>query len=510
MGLETLAIFASAALSQAGAATFVANAAFFAISNVGTVAITLGSAAFQIQQQQAMQRALAANNQDAGFQQAIKQAIPRQRLLIGETTTAGATFFAKSDPPYTWYGYAFAGHKVDGLQSLIINNNLVFLDEDGFATSTPFRDGSNWYIKASFRNGDIDQAIDPIIAADFPDMPSTFRQRGHATLVIKRYHGYGADINAKNEDHTRVFGDGGQFNPLARIRGALCYDPRQTGHVLSDSSTHEFSRNAFITMARAMTHKWPDMQYFDQDRLDWDKIAEGADICDKWEFDRNGIPFRRYTADGVIQSGDDPAAFLEEFRKCFDGNYNLERGKIYATAGDARLPQATFHINMMTGGFEYQPERSSATLVNTVKPQFISLDRNYQTVKGPVLKRTDLITLDNQPLEQTINLAFVEGDPRAQRHAHYTLARGRAGRSLSVGATMEARDWKVGLPYRVDLPEPFNRVNGIYELKGKTWNANMRGYQLVFIQDTSERFADAPNYEQEFELDDDTLSAEAA
>ncbi|MEO1750006.1 MAG: hypothetical protein AAFR27_15575, partial [Pseudomonadota bacterium] len=293
MGIETLAASISLAALNAGLSSAFASGLFTVLTTVGPALITTtASVGFSLAQSARARQNIRPLNQDAGFQQVVRQSIPAQRLLLGTPTTAGALFFAKGDPPYTWYGYVLAAHKTDGLDSLFINNERVFLDADGLATSTPFKDGDNVYIEASFRNGDINQAIDPIIARDFPDMPTTFRQRGHTTLVVKRTHGFGGDINAKNEDHRRVFGDTGQFDPLVRLRGALVFDPRKAGHVLSDESTWSHSENAALCFARALTFKWPDMQFFDSNRLDWDKIAEAADECDRWEIDRDGKSFR--------------------------------------------------------------------------------------------------------------------------------------------------------------------------------------------------------------------------
>lgn len=481
-------------------------------SSIGGLAVS--AASFGVQsylRAQAMNGLSALNNENTGIQQQIRQAIPPQRLLLGRTTTSGALFFGKYDPPYTWYGLLLASHKVDGLEKLIINNTEVFLDGDGYATSTPYRDGSNIYLEVSFRNGDIDQAIDPIVARDFPDMPTTFRQRGHATLVVKRTHGFGANTEEKNEDYRRVWGDTSDFNPLARLRGAQVHDPRRPDSVLADPSTWTWSDNLALCMARYMTHAWPDMTLFNTARLEWDQIAAAADECDKWEVDRNGNAFRRYTANGVVQSTDNPFDVIEALKLAMNGDLVIDRGKIYPVAGAKRDPEATFHIGMLIGGFEFQRERSTDSMVNVVKTRFVSPDRNYQTVEGPVLRDAAAITADGAPFEATISLPFVEGDPRAQRLAYYTKAQARKGRSLTCGATLEARNWSVGKTYRVDLPgTAFARVNGVYKLIGKAWNPDLRGYQLSLIEDAPERFDDAPAAEVDFTLDEDVQAAEAA
>jgi len=516
MGIDPVSIGISIGFAafNAGAGVAVTNAIIGGVSLLGTyggIALTAASIGVQSYlQSRAAQGLGALNNENTGLQQQIRQAIPPQRLILGRATTSGALFFAKYKAPYTWYGLLLAGHKVGGFDSMFINNTELFLDGSGYATSTPFRDGSNIYIEASFRDGDIDQAIDPIIARDFPDMPSSFRQRGHATLVIKRTHGFGGSIEAKNEDHRRVFGDSGQFNPLVRFRGALVHDPRRAGSVLEDPTTHEWSDNAALCLARFLTHRWPDMTLFNTARLDWDQIASAADECDKWEVDRNGLTFRRFTANGVVQSTDNPFDVIEALKLAMNGDLVLDRGKIYPVPGAKREPEATFHIGMMIGGFEYQAEPATEHKVNIVKPQFVAPDREHQTVQGPVLRDAAAIAADGAPYEQTIRLPYVEHDPRAQRLAYYTKAQARKGRTLNTGATLEASKWAIGKPYRIALPGVYSRANGVYKLIGRPWNPDLRGYQLSFIEDVPERFADAPAYETDFTLDEDTITAEAA
>lgn len=480
-------------------------------STIGGIALSAASFGVQSYLNSRASKGIGAlNNEATGIQQMIRQAIPAQRLCVGNVTTSGALFFAESKPPYTWYGLLLAAHRTDGLVKLIINNTVVFLDEDGYATSTPFANGADKYIEVSFRNGDIDQAIDPIIARDFPDMPSTFRQRGHTTAVIKRTHGFGADVAEKNEDYRRVYGDSGQFNPLFNFRGALVHDPRRPDSLLGDDTSWSWSENDVLCLMRYLTHQWPDMRLYDPARVEWDQVALAADECDRWEIGSDGLTFRRFAANGVVQSTDDPFDVIEALKLAMNGDLVIERGKVYPVPGARREPEATFHIGMLIGGFQYQPERRSDELVNIVKTNFVSPDRDYQTVQGPVLRDADAIAAEGRPLEATLTMPFENNQRRAQRHAHYAKTQARNGRVFSPGATLEARGWTIGKVYRVDLPGIYARVNGTYKLIRKTWNADLRGFQLSFLEATPERFDFGPDDEVPFELDSETLAAEAA
>src|SRR5690606_31684259 len=106
--------------------------------------------------------------------------------------------------------------------------------------------------------------------------------------------------------------------------------------------------------------------------------------------------------------------------------------------------------------------------------------------------------------------AFVEDHRRMQRIASAHLNWARDGRTLTVGATMEAMSWTVGNVYRVHLLGPLARVNGLYELVSKAWDERMSGYRLSFIGYNPAATDFDPASEMDFVLDEDVLSAEAA
>lgn len=505
---------ASLAFSLIFSTGITSGAAVTAIVTAGTllgyaapIALAVGVQAYQLSR---IRKNLAPTNDPGGLQQILKQAIPAQRLVLGRATTGGAMFFYRAKKPYIWYGILLAAHEVDGFENLFINGHTVFIDQDGFATSVPFRDGDRKYIEVSFRRGTLDQAIDPIIARDFPDMPSTFRQRGHATLVIKAHYGFGNGFEEQFEDHKRVYGDQGTLQPMIRFRGARVPDLRRPGVSLDDPSTWIWSDNAALCLARFLIHKWPDTQILPTDRLNWDLFMRAADECDKWEISKDGTTFRRHTVNGVVQSTDDPWDVIENMKIAMGGHVVIERGKVYPIVRTRRAPEATLHQEMIVGGVEYISEPRNRDLVNIVKPTFIAPDREYQEVAGPVLRRDDLIALDGKPREISLRGAFVEDHRRMQRIASAHLNWARDGRTLTVGATMEAMSWTVGKVYRVHLLGPLARVNGLYELVSKAWDERMNGYRLSFIGYNPAATDFDPQDEMDFVLDEDVVNAEAA
>jgi len=477
------------------------------LGSVAPLALAVAGQAYAMSK---FQKNIAPTNESNGLQQIIKQAIPPQRLILGRATTGGALFFYRAKRPYIWYGILLAAHEVDGFENLFLNGFQVFIDQDGFATSMPFRDGDRRYIEVSFRRGTLDQDIDPIIARDFPDMPASFRQRGHATIVIKAHFGFGSDFEEQMEDHKRIYGDQGALQPLVRLRGARVPDLRRGGVSIGDQGSWVWSDNGALTTSRFLLHKWPDTQLLQPARLEWDQWMRAADECDRWEVSKDGTTFHRHTVNGVVQSTDDPWDVIENLKIAMGGHLILDRGRVYPVIRGKREPVATLHQDMLVGGIEYTSEPRDRELVNIVKPTFIAPDREYQEVAGPVLRREDLIAQDNKPREVSVRGAFVEDHRRMQRIASAKLNWARDGRTLSCGATTEALPWQVGKVYRVHLLGALARVNGVYELVSKAWDDRLRTYRLSFTGYDPQATWFDPQSEQDFVIDEDVLKAEAA
>lgn len=513
LAIGAQAVFGSAALftSAAGVTLFTTAAT---IATTAAIGFGLSYAASAIGPAGAARDSTLAGGQgisarDQGLRVPVRQPIPAQTLCIGTVFKAGALFFQRSDPPYIWLGYELASHRCGPLEQVFLNGIDVPLDTNGEPTSTPYYDGTTRYLKFSYRNGETDQAIDPLLDTDFPSLPSTFRQRGHATVVVKAR--YGSNDNA----HKDIYGSEGNFNPLFRFQGAALPDPRAPGFDPEDESTWVFgSSNASLGLVRYLVHPWPNMRLVDPSKIDWDLVAEAADIDDKWFGKKDGAVERNHTADGVIFSTDDPLEVCRKFLSSCDGILVNERGKYHVVPGAPRQPVASIHQDMLAGGFEFQSEPADADLINIVKTEFVAPDREYNVVVGPVLRDEDAVTADGRPLETTLSLPLTLGDARAQRLAKRKLFESRGGKSLSVACTVEAADrtrFKAGNVVRVDLRD-FPEVNGLYQIRRiARENGMVSRIHIDLVSWSNDRFPwHAPTDQQDFTLDDDVLDAEAA
>lgn len=515
IGLTTLIASTGVSLAAAGAI------GGFLITAAASFALSAAAAALQKGDQQST---LAGGHGVQGGQGALNAAlrspqvnpIPPQWLRLGNVTSSGVLAWRHSKPPFIWRMFLLAAHECGDLESMFLNGADVPLEDAGggimLPKAEPYYDGSTHYLEVAFRRGTADQAMCPIVARDFPDMPATFRQRGTATVTIKAHYG------ATDAIHETVYGSDNNFNPLFRLPGASYFDPRAPRASLSDPTTWVRGNSGSLNIMRALYHPWPNMRLLDPGRINWDKMVEAANIDDLWRGTRTGGLERNHTVDGIITSNADSLQTLREMLTAVDGLFISSKGRFHIVPGHRRKPIGTLTQDMLAGGFDIQSETADRDQINIVKTEIVAPDRDYKPVVGPVLKRVDLINKDGKPLETTLTLPFTEGTARGQRLGMRKLKRSRGddgGTALrkSFSGLFNAVDcghYQAGDVVRIyfrDIPHARMVIQIMNTERDETQNkvsiSGASSFDSVFD-------FYAPEDEKEFKIDEDVLTAEAA
>lgn len=367
---------------------------------------------------------------DEGQKSTIQQATPSQRLIYGVALAGGAIFFYECKPPYLYIGLVIASHEIDSIDKVYINGKEVSFNSLGEASSANFRkNGTTPYVYASTRLGTSTQAIDPILAADFPELPSTFRQRGHATIVLKCLYGDSAD------DHEKFWGAGApQF--LFLVNGMKVYDPRDAAQSSADASTWSWSDNPSLCLAHYLT-------YDKGCRRSWDAInmaalRTAADNDDQSITLASGGYEPRYSLNGVVDLSVDPSETVLNMLTANLGRLVWSEGVYSIHSGVPRDAVWTFNDNSGRGDMVVRTHRDRRGLVNKVRTVFASADREYQTVNGPVLTDADYVDEDGEIHEITITLPFTASHTTAQRIAKATMERSRLGKVTTRRESIDA------------------------------------------------------------------------
>ncbi|MCK1322158.1 hypothetical protein IVA94_14905 [Bradyrhizobium sp. 156] len=432
--------------------------------------------------------------------QAIKynerQAIPSKRIIYGSAQVGGSLFFEQVKPPYLYMGHLICARTITAFRRIWLGTTeLAFASLAPGAARAPLAvtDQPNYpgRLLASFRLGDADQTIDPLLAADFTLLDGNFRQRGIASAVL-RYH-YGADFN----EYTALWGQGSRPNPLFLVDGVAVPDPRNPAHILdwdpddaaavaAAEASWSWSNTAALVQAHYLTQRYGGR--IKPYRMQWDRVGEAADWDDGLIGRSDGTMIKRHTIDGVVTLNQSPASVIAGMLKANRGFVLQSGGKVWPSSSLPRKAIGTIHDRLLTGAFDYRAAKPKRDLVNRIKMRFVAADREYQLADGPVLDRTDLRTADGEVLDGTLDLPFTMDTgavSRAQRLEKAFLANSRLGRQINcrcdVMLLAEVGDELEGscLNFESDL---FAQANGLYQCTQWSFADNFSSIDMVLVE----------------------------
>lgn len=485
--------------ATAGASLATSAAAFAAATAIGSA---LGSVAL-IAGPSLLARAISGRGNAGGgapnapeVRGSSRQAIPSQRVIYGYSRVGGAVFFLDdSKPPFLYLGLLLSSRRVTEITQYYIGTNPVEFDIAGASLTYPYiSTGGTQRLFISFRDGDPNQLMDPILDADFPNLPSTFRQQGIATVVAKFRFGSSA------ESQQAVWGNVQIPNIQFDVTGAPVYDPRDPTQDVDDEDTWVFSNNAALIQADYL--RQPYGGRYPSSKLRWDEIAVAADYDDESVGIADGTYQKRHTIDGVITMNQVPSEVLGGMLQSNRGFVVQHNGRMWVSSSQPLTPVMTIHDAMLTGKIDFRASAPKKALVNKVRTRFIAPDREYQVVDGPILESYDLESEDGETLEASIALPFTREHQRAQRLAYAYREQSRLGKSLSCQVSLDAMGLRAGHVIQF-WSELFPMMNGIYFIDETLFAEDFSAIQLVMNEYDKDINANwLPSMEQEFTIED--------
>jgi len=396
----------------------------------------------------------------------VKQAIPAQRIVFGNTRFGGAFYFYKAVAPYLYIGLMHSILPITSYDQLFIGETEVAIDTTGNPNSLPyFLGGSSKLLVATQDGSTVAQASNPTIVSDF-SLGADWRLPSTANTVFR--FDYGTDFT----EHQDLWGTG-QI-PVAEWvgKGTPIYDPRNPTHVLPSDmrdpdelaaalATWDYTNNAALIQAF-----WA-MSPFGFDagtsNIRWDEVAEAADFDDESVPLKNGGVQKRHTIDGVVLLNQKPLVVMERMLTANRGFVVSRAGGIRISSSQPRDAIATITDNDLIGGFTYRDDQPKRDLANTVTVKFVSPDANHQSIDGPITVRSDLLTADGEPLEIDVRLPMTTTHMRAQRIVKAELENSRIGKTINPSCTMRLFGVVEGDIVRV-WSETFPEMNGFYQV----------------------------------------------
>lgn len=485
-------VFASIA-GALGATAFSVGATAVTWGTVISTALTVasvGMSAYQgYQQRLAIKKAKAAQQaalDQQGLQFAARGTVQPWQTVYGRVYKSGNVFFEQVNPPFYYVGVVLASHEIDAIEKLFINGDEITVDAQGYVLTKPFwqtdtvtagSSGTTWSnvnsrAQISIRLGTMDQAADPILLADFPALGASFRQAGHATMVLKAH--YGRDIDEFQE----IWGSEAP-TPQALIRGKRVYDPRVSTQDPDDAATWAWSQSPTLIgmdyLRSEFGGRLTDSTY------NWPRVAVSARTDDTGVLTLSGAYEPQFICSGVIDTTASAVDVLRQVLLSNRGRLVTSPDGLFIQSGGWTEPVFTIHDGLVAGAFDYQASAERSAVVNTVPTRIIDPSAGYQLVDGPTYIDAAALAEDGRKYEAPLDLSFVQGGSRAQRLAKAFVEDARRGRALQMPLDIEAMCLEPGDTVLVDLSF-CTIVNGLYSVENVEFNESFTGVSVTLAE----------------------------
>jgi len=367
-----------------------------------------------------------------------REAAAPQEYVYGQVRKGGNITFLEASGAENKYLHmilTLAGHEVEEIGSIYINDEVVSIDGSGYVT------GSRWKSKIRIYKhlGNQTSATD-----NFANVATNLSSTLHsATSATSTFVGEGiAYIYARFEYDQDVFG-GGLPTITAVVKGKKVYDPR--------GATTAYSNNAALCIRDYLTSTYG----LNDSTVDDTYFAAAANDCDDDIALAAGGTQKRYTVDGVINSSSAVGVALADMLDTLNGSLFFSGGawKLKAGVYEASVKSLTLddfrsaitlptrlsrrdNFNRVTGKFIYGGVYNASTNPNA--GDWIETD-------FPAIESSAFLAEDNS-IDNTldISLAMVTNGDRAQRIAKQKLFRSREQMTVSAEFGLSAMGVEVG------------------------------------------------------------------
>lgn len=396
---------ASAALSSgAFTATWAGFSAFF---TKFAIAASLGLAAKLL----APKPKTPSVSQLADRTQSVKQSIVARSLVYGEAKVSGPLIYAESTNKneYLHLIIALAGHEVESIDTIYLNEDILTLDGSGNVTAPAKYVG---FVRVKKHTGTSTQAADAdLVAESDGKWTADHRLLNTAYVYVRLKFSQDAFPN-------------GIPNISAIVQGKKVYDPR--------TSTTAYSNNAALCLLDYLQDSVYGLGAVDSE-IDMARFEAEANICDEAVTLAEGGTQARYTCDGVVESDDSPKSILGDMLTSCAGTIYYSGGVWSLKVGAYESPTATITDDDLRGPISIQTKLSRRDNYNGVKGVFVSPESKWQATDYPSYQSAQFLAEDNA-IESFLDLTlpFTTSSAAAQRIAKIALYRNRQQISLEL------------------------------------------------------------------------------
>lgn len=355
-----------------------------------------------------------------GMQANQRSAVASREYVYGQVRKGGTITYMESTGirnKYLHMVLVLAGHELSEIGDIYINDEVVTLDADGFAT------GDTWRSKVRIKKHLGDQTTaDADLLAESEQIDSDFVGNGCAYLYIRL------------EYDSDVFANG---IPLftAVVKGAKVYDPR--------TETTAYSNNPALCIRHYLTASYGLGDTSSE--IDDVAFAAAANVCDEDIALAAGGTQNQYEMNGVVSASMTFGDAISKMLSSCAGTLFWGGGKWQLKPGYYSTPTASFTLDDLRGPISGSPRANMRDSFNSVRGKFNDAEQDWITVDYPEITSTVFVDEDNgfeQPLD--LELPFTTSSAMAQRLAKITLYRARDAITFSADFGLAALSTQIG------------------------------------------------------------------
>lgn len=395
---------------------------FFAkIGITGLVGTVLGYVAYTLVTV-ALLRALAPKadmSQMRGLMANTRGATDPQQLVYGTVRKGGTITYLEATGTTNEYLHmilVLAGHEVNAIGDIYINDEVATLDGSGFVTS------QNWNSKIRIKKhlGTSTQTTDADLLAESAQIDSNFRGRGIAYLYIRLQYDQDAFPNGI---------------PLfsAVVQGKKVYDPR--------TSTTAYSANAALCIRDYLT----DSRGLADSNIDDTSFSAAANVCDENVALDAGGTEKRYTINGVLNADMSIQDCLQQMVTACGGSLWWGGGSWKLKPGYYTAPVKTLTLDDIVSEINLQTRIAMRDNFNIVRGTFNDAGQRWIAAEYPEFYSAAFVSEDDgveSPID--LELPLTTSSATAQRLAKQLLFRNREQLTFTADFGMEALELQVG------------------------------------------------------------------
>jgi len=395
-------------------------------------------------------QALAPKNIGAGrgLQTNFREATSPHDYVYGQVRKGGTIIFMEAPDPdrdFLHMVIALAGHEVEEIGQIYINDEIVTLDGTspnggGFVTSSDWvaEDGTK-LIRIKKHLGSSAQNADSDLVAE-TSVTSAFRGRGIAYIYVRmQYDG-------------EVF-SGGIPTFTAVVKGKKVEDPR--------TSTTAYSANAALCIRDYLISSYG----VGDTNVDDTFFSAAANTCDENVTLAGGGTEKRYEINGVVRADETPKQILDKMMTACGGTLYWSGGTWKLRVAEYTSPIRSLDLNDVVSEISVRTRVNRRDSFNAVQGTFVNAADNYITADYNKVASTVFQNEDNG-YENVLDfqLPLTTSNAMAERLAKILLYRTREQIQFEADFNLSAYDLEVGDVIQFTNPR-YGWVNKQFEVR---------------------------------------------